>query len=79
MKEHESYLGFSEEETQKLSRVLSVFEPLVDNTENENQLMIDRRDFAIFVDEHDKRRGTNFLKTFPEMEDFYNLCKSINY
>ena len=79
MKEHEHYLGFSEDETQKLSRLLSVFRPLVDNTDNEVQLMIDRRDFAIFVDEHDKRRGTNFLKTFPEMEEFYNLCKAINY
>jgi hypothetical protein len=27
------------------------------------------------VDEHDKRRGTNFLETFPELESFYNKCK----
>lgn len=36
-----------------------------------------RRDFVIFVDEHDKRRGTNFLKTFPELTDFYKLCQNI--
>jgi hypothetical protein len=28
-------------------------------------------DFIRFVIEHDKRRGTNFLATFPEMEPFY--------
>ena len=34
-----------------------------------------RRDFKVFVNEHDRRRGTNFLKTFPEMLNFYNLCE----
>ena len=34
-----------------------------------------RKDFIKFVDEHDKRRGTNFLKTFPEMEEFYYKIK----
>lgn len=44
---------------------------------NENLIMdIARKDFAIFVDEHDKRRGTNFSKTFPGLESFYDLCKS---
>lgn len=38
---------------------------------------IRRKDFTIFVDEHDKRRGTNFLDTFPEMEEFYNICKKL--
>jgi organic radical activating enzyme len=36
-----------------------------------------RRDFAVFVDEHDKRRGTNFISTFPELAQFYQLCKTI--
>lgn len=34
-----------------------------------------RKDFALFVDEHDRRRGTNFLATFPELESFYNECQ----
>ena len=29
------------------------------------------------IDEFDKRRGKNFLKTFPEMEDFYQSCKKL--
>lgn len=79
MEKYKSSIGFQDDEIKKLERVYSVFEPLLDNTNNETQIMIDRRDFAIFVDEHDKRRGTNFLKTFPEMEEFYNICKNINY
>lgn len=43
--------------------------------EPELSLITNRRNFALFVDEHDRRRGTNFLKTFPEMEEFYELCK----
>jgi hypothetical protein len=42
-----------------------------------NELNRNRKDFAIFVDEHDKRRGTNFTETFPEMEEFYRMCKEI--
>ena len=30
-----------------------------------------RLDFKKFVDEHDRRRGTNFVQTFPEFEEFY--------
>ena len=36
-----------------------------------------RKDFAIFVDEHDRRRSTNFLEAFPELKGFYQLCQSI--
>jgi len=39
--------------------------------EPEETLLQNRRDFRIFVDNHDKRRGTNFLKVFPEFEEFY--------
>jgi hypothetical protein len=33
-------------------------------------------DFVKFVDEHDKRRGTNFIETFPELEKMYNNVKN---
>ena len=65
---------FYKSETQKLERLLKVFEPrILDNNPSKIQ---HRKDFVSFVDEHDKRRGTNFLSTFPEMTNFYNLCKS---
>jgi hypothetical protein len=47
--------------------VLSVFNNRTINT-------VDQKDFIRFINEHDRRRGTNFLKIFPEMEDFYNYC-----
>ena len=61
--------GFYKSEIQKLERLIAVFK-------SQTSSSVDRKDFAAFVDEHDKRRGTNFLKTFPEMKDFYDLCKS---
>lgn len=34
-----------------------------------------RKDFALWFDEHDRRRNTDFAKTFPELLGFYNDCK----
>jgi len=34
-------------------------------------------DFAIFINAIDQRRQTNFIKTFPEYEKFYNMCSSL--
>jgi hypothetical protein len=65
---------FYKSETQKLERLLKVFEPKILDTSIDK--IRHRKDFALFVDEHDKRRGTNFLSTFPEMTEFYNLCKN---
>jgi organic radical activating enzyme len=60
--------GFYDYEINRMSRVLSVFKSRQANTQS-------RKDFAAFVDEHDQRRGTNFLETFPEMKEFYDDCK----
>ena len=35
-----------------------------------------RRDFYLYFSEHDRRRGTDFLATFPEMADFWGECAS---
>ena len=32
----------------------------------------------MFFSQHDERRNTDFLETFPELEKFYNECKGIN-
>ena len=34
-----------------------------------------RKDFYNWFTEYDRRRNTNFLETFPDMESFYNSCK----
>ena len=39
------------------------------------KLASNRRDFARFVDEHDRRRKTNWHTAFPELKEFYNMCK----
>lgn len=51
-----------------------VFDVIKNEWKNKNYNMIyklDKKDFVKFVDEHDRRRGSNFLETFPEMCDFY--------
>jgi organic radical activating enzyme len=67
--------GFSEYEIHKLERVKHTFKESLGNNEPFKNIL--RKDFAIFVDEHDRRRGTNFLETFPEMEKFYYMCKEL--
>jgi organic radical activating enzyme len=66
--------GYYDYDINRMERVYRVFE---NHLRQGYTMETERKDFAIFIDEHDKRRGTNFLKTFPEMEEFYKLCKSL--
>ncbi len=68
--------GFKLNEIDKLIRIKELLIQEIENPTIDTQTR--RKDFVIFVDEHDKRRGTNFLETFPEMEEFYNFCKSLS-
>ena len=34
-----------------------------------------KADFYRFFNEHDRRRGTDFLNTFPDMKDWWEQCK----
>jgi hypothetical protein len=74
------YYGFWSHETNKLRRIYHTAQHDVyrqrDSTEQE-KLNTMRRDFVIFVDEHDRRRGTNFINTFPQLADFYHRCKQL--
>ena len=36
------------------------------------ELERNRKDFVKFANKKDRRRGTNFLETFPELKEFYN-------
>ena len=36
------------------------------------------KNFYLFFTEQDKRRGTNFVNTFPELENFWKECKDKN-
>ena len=61
--------GFDDREISKLERV----QYLIPETRDPNHL----KDFALFFDEHDNRRGTNLLKTFPELVNLYRECKEL--
>jgi organic radical activating enzyme len=63
--------GFYEHEADKLKRIYNIMKDYKPNEWTNNN----RKDFVKFVDEHDHRRGTNFLETFPELGEFYNRCK----
>lgn len=65
--------GFFEYEADKLKRIFEMAEAYVPD----DFCMTNRQDFVKFVDEHDRRRGTNFLETFPEFESTYNLWKNL--
>jgi len=65
--------GFYEHEADKLKRIYNIVK---NNLVNE-WTNINRKNFVAFVDEHDVRRGTNFLETFPEFEGAYNKWKRL--
>lgn len=71
-----NYTGFNEMEIYKLSRIKTVIEEELIKTDNKDLSRL-RRDFVLFVDEHDRRRGTDFLKTFPEFRQTYEKWKKI--
>jgi organic radical activating enzyme len=62
---------FSDTDVTKWERVIKWAES---NRFKDSKLIAHQSDFIKFVNEYDKRRGTNFLKTFPELTDFYNKC-----
>lgn len=68
--------GFHEHEAERMKRIYEMVKTHP-KALNEAYNDVNRKDFKIFVDEHDRRRGTNFLETFPELEKFYNHCGSI--
>lgn len=66
------FAGFFKFEAEKFKRVHELIMHQVDS----DSVTTDQADFVKFVDEHDRRRGTNFLETFPEMKSTYNKWKN---
>jgi hypothetical protein len=65
--------GFREAEVEKMRRILEWMRSPNDAA----WLKGARKDFYLFYSEHDRRRGTNFLATFPEMADFWADCSHL--
>jgi organic radical activating enzyme len=59
---------FNDLEYAKFERVVKYMESAIYTPE---KIKEGRRDFFNWFTEYDRRRNTNFLKTFPELEDFY--------
>lgn len=62
---------FSELEYEKFRRVVNYMKTTLYNEQRINE---GRKDFYNWFKEYDLRRNTDFLKTFPEMENFFKLC-----
>ena len=73
--------GFEHYEIEKLKRIVMhriYYNEKSGDRDRGNDILRNRAKFYDFVNELDKRRNTDFLSTFPEMENFYNVCKSAN-
>ena len=66
--------GFSYIQLSCMQRLLDVIKRPI----SEKELIKNRIDFYKFFKEHDRRRKTNFLKTFPELKDFWLYCKELS-
>ena len=70
--------GIKPAETLKMRRILDWVESKrPQNPSQEKDLERNQINFYLYFSQHDQRRGTNFLKTFPEMHDFYKHCQSL--
>ena len=59
------------EEINQLERLLAF---MTDDTIGE--LEMNRSDFWKYVNEYDRRRNTDFASTFPELAEYYSICKT---
>jgi organic radical activating enzyme len=66
-------MGFYDYEIHRLERLYYTVLHAMGRDKPDN--VKQRENFAAFVDEYDRRRGTNFVETFPELEGFYAFCK----
>lgn len=65
-----AFHGFKDYEIARLDRDIAWMRS--GQTQNHSKA---KADFYRFFSEHDRRRGTDFLKTFPEMRSWWQTCK----
>ena len=67
------FRGFKDYEVKRLQRVVDWMQ---EGWRLQSEYVkLQRADFFRFFNEHDKRRNTWFLNTFPEMKEFWEECK----
>ena len=67
------YKGFKDYELHRLQRVIDYMQEGCKL--DPEYVKMQRANFYRFFNEHDRRRETDFLTTFPEMKEFWNTCK----
>jgi len=65
-------VGFNDFEIEKVRRNLAWMR--LGSGLPKSELRRRKRDFRLFFSEHDRRRGTSLVGTFPELEQFWNEC-----
>jgi organic radical activating enzyme len=65
--------GFKDYEIQRLRRDIAWMKE--GSNLDKDYLTLQRANFYRFFNEHDKRRKTDFLKTFPQMKEFWDECR----
>ena len=69
--EVKNYAMFKDFEIQKMLRNLAYWRKHAETNNTQ------KKNFYAFFSEHDRRRGTDFEKTFPEMQEFWQECKNL--
>jgi organic radical activating enzyme len=67
------FQGFKDYEVQRMRRDIDWMRE--GSKLDPGYVTLQRADFYRFFNEHDKRRGTGFLNTFPEMKEFWDECR----
>jgi len=65
--------GFKDYEVQRMRRDIDWMKE--GRNLDPGYVKLQRADFYRFFHEHDQRRNTDFLETFPEMREFWNECR----
>lgn len=66
---HDGFYRYELENFLRLVDVVKAEDP------NSRENVVARKDFYLYVNEHDKRNGTDFAKTFPTLVPFYERCR----
>ena len=69
--EQTRFHGFKDYEIQRLDRDIAWMRETVEENKRQRHMA----DFYKFFSEHDSRRNTNFIETFPEMQEWWNDCE----
>lgn len=66
------FKGFSDFEISKVQRLIDWIK-----SDTGFNIGLAKENFYLFFSQQDKRQGTDFLHTFPELEYFWNECKNV--